>query len=293
MDFGKALTFITEDPRWQQKLAIGAGLVIVSTVLSVVLIGILGFLILMGYCVRLLQNVRDGEPYPLPEWDQWGDDLVRGLKLFVIAIVWALPLLIVFIPAMLGIALANADSGNAAAFVGNVLFSCGVCLTLLYSLLITVVEPGFTIAFARDEQISSGLQIRQIWDWTQEHLGQALIVALVVMVAGFVIGLVGVIAGTLLCLIGLVITLPLAILVISLFTYHLYGQLAYAYPTDGGRYEPITPVTPPSEMAPGLAPEDVPPASSTPEYPGSGITESPTPPTPPSTPPEAPSTNPE
>ena len=31
--------------------------------------------------MRLLQNVRDGETYPMPEWDQWGEDLTRGFKL--------------------------------------------------------------------------------------------------------------------------------------------------------------------------------------------------------------------
>lgn len=293
MDFGKALTFIMEDPRWQQKIAIGTGLVIVSSVLSVVLIGVLGFLILMGYCVRLLQNVRDGQPYPLPEWDQWGDDLVRGLKLFVVMLVWSLPALVLTIPTVIGSTLLDPGSGDAAEFVGSVLLICGSCLVFLYALFLAVATPGFTIAFARDEQISSGLQFRQIWDWTQDHLGQVVIVAVIAMVAGFVIGLVGAIAGALLCLIGLIVTVPLASLVTYLYIYHLYGQLAYAYPMGGGRYEPLTPVTPPSEMAPGVTPVDVPPAPSTPEYPGSGITESPTPPTPPATPLPPPSTPPE
>ena len=60
MDIGKALTFFTEDERWVEKMAIGTGVAVVSLVLSPVLIGIVGFLIIAGYSVRLLQHVRDG-----------------------------------------------------------------------------------------------------------------------------------------------------------------------------------------------------------------------------------------
>ena len=38
MDYGKALTFITEDERWKEKIAIGVGVVLLSSVLTIVLI---------------------------------------------------------------------------------------------------------------------------------------------------------------------------------------------------------------------------------------------------------------
>jgi hypothetical protein len=290
MDFGKALTFITEDPRWQQKIAIGVGLILVSTLLTFVLIGVIGFLILLGYSVRLLQNVRDGQPYPLPEWDQWGEDLTRGFKLCVVTIVWGLPILIFTVPLGIGGALMDPNSGDAGLFLGNILVVCGGCLAALYGLFLTIMTPGISIAFARDEQITSGLQFSEIWVWTQEHLGQVILVALIGLVAAFIINLVGGIAGALLCLVGLIVTLPLASLVTSIYTYHLYGQLAYAYPFGGSRIEPLVPITPPSEMAPGVAPiapitpippSEEPPVSTTGEYPGSGIDDSTTTPPPP------------
>ena len=75
MDYAKALTFLWEDPRWKEKVAIGTGVMLVSGLLMPVLIGFVGILIVMGYGVRVLQNVRDGNQYPLPEWDQWSEDL--------------------------------------------------------------------------------------------------------------------------------------------------------------------------------------------------------------------------
>lgn len=280
MDYGKALSFITEDPRWQQKIAIGIGVIIVSTLLSFVLIGIVGFLIVMGYCIRLLQNVRDGEPYPLPEWDQWGDDLTRGFKLFIVSLVWSLPILIFTVPTGIGSALVDNTRSDAGEFFGSILLICGGCLSALYGLFLAIVMPGYTIGFSRDEQINSGLRFRDIWGWTMANLSDVLMVAIIYLVASLAFGLLGAISGVLLCIVGLIITIPLATLVTYLFQHHLYGQLAYAHPLGGGNVA-VYPITPASEMAPGVSP--VPPVeepgvSSTGEYPGSGIDETLAPP---------------
>jgi hypothetical protein len=161
MEISKSISFITEDPRWQQKLMIGTGVIIGSAVLSVVFIGIIGFIIFAGYCVRLLQNVRDGVPYPLPEWDQWGEDLARGFKLIIATLVWGLPMLILVIPSIIGSAMTESRS-DGAQFMGSMLLICGSCLTMIYGLLLAAVTPGISIAFAKDEQITSALQFRQI-----------------------------------------------------------------------------------------------------------------------------------
>jgi hypothetical protein len=278
MEISKSISFITEDPRWQQKLMIGTGLIIASTVFSVVLIGIIGFIIFAGYCVRLLQNVRDGQPYPLPEWDQWGEDLARGFKLVIATLVWALPIIILMIPTIIGGAMSDSRS-DGAQFIGAMLLICGNCLTILYALLLTVATPGISIAFAQDEQITSALQFREIIAWTQANIGQVLVVTLVYIAASIALSLVGAIVGALLCLVGLIITLPLATLLTGLVQYHLYGQLAYSYPYPVGRgpVDPtLTAYTPAEEMEPGVTPlvppagTDVPVADST-DYPDSGV----------------------
>lgn len=289
MEISKSISFITEDPRWQQKLLIGTGLVIGSTVLSVVLIGIVGFIILAGYCVRLLQNVRDGQPYPLPEWDQWGEDLARGFKLFVATLVWALPILILVIPSVIGSAMSSSRS-EGTQFVGAMLLICGSCLTMIYGLLLAVASPGISIAYAKDEQITSGLQFREILAWTQANIGQVLVATLVYIAASIALSLIGSIVGVLLCVIGLIITIPLATLLTSLFQYHLYGQLAQAYPYPGAGTKGMSSgstelmaYTPPTDMAPGVTPT-VPyttsdaPVSETPDYPDSGVDNPPPPP---------------
>lgn len=261
MEISKSISYITEDPRWQQKLLIGTGVIIASTVLSVVIIGIIGYIIFAGYCIRLLQNVRDRQMYPLPEWDQWGEDLSRGFKVVIASLVWAIPVIVLMIPSLIGGALAGGRS-DTGQFVGSMLLICGNCLSFLYALLLALVAPGISIAFARNEEITSGLQFREIIAWTQANIGQVLIVTLVVLAASFALTLIGSIVGTILCIVGLVITVPLSILLAGLFQYHLYGQLAlnYPYPVGsssgpiGGIDPTLTAYTPSNEMAPGVTP---------------------------------------
>ena len=225
MDIAKALTFITEDERWLEKLAIGVGIVLISSFLAPVLIGLLGFFIVAGYAIRLLQNVRDGQPRPLPEWNQWSEDFVRGLKIAIVTLIWALPIFVVVVPMGVGAALADSGREVAEIFGGLILFG-SLSLTVLYGLVVAFLTPGFTIAFARDEEIRSGLQLTEIWQWTQQHLGQVLLIGIVYLAASFALGLVAMLTGLLLCGVGLLVTMPLSTLVIMLFQHHLYGQLA-------------------------------------------------------------------
>jgi hypothetical protein len=252
MDIGRALTFFTEEERWIEKTAIGALVILLSSLMSFVLIGVLGFFIVMGYSVRLMRNVQQGVRPVLPEWDQWGEDLVRGLKLFAVQFVWALPIILVVLPILFGAAIAENSRGAGETF-GVLLILCGSCLSVLYGLFVALMQPGFTIAFARDEQISSGLQFTPIWQWTRTHLSDVVIVAIVYVVGSLIIGTVAGIAGAILCGIGLLVTLPLGQLVIYYFQYHLYGQLdpgvfapgysrAAAYDTGFGT--PSAPVAP-------------------------------------------------
>lgn len=267
MDYAKALTFITEDPRWKEKVAIGAGVVLVSILLSFIAIGFLGFLILAGYSVRLMQNVRDGAAYPLPEWDAWGEDLVRGFKILVVSFVWALPAILFMIP--VGIGGVMADGRGAAETLGGLIIFCGSCLMGLYGVFVALVTPGFTISFASDERVNSGLQFTKIWAWTQRNIGQVVIAAIVIIVASAAISLVGSVVGALLCIIGLIVTLPLAVLVTSLYQYHIYGQLAREFPygdfSGKALIEPPAAWTPEStDLAVTPAQPEVPAAPETP-----------------------------
>lgn len=247
MDIMKAVTFIPEEDRWIEKLAIGVGVILVSSVLSVILIGVLGFFILIGYAIRLMQNVRDGVQPVLPEWNEWGGDLTRGFKYAVVGFVWGLGILLLSIPTFLGAIMTGGDNSFIQG-IGTLIMGVGLCLSILYGIFILLAQPGFTIAFAEDERISSGLALSKIWNWTMANLGQVIIVAISIFIGSFIISSLAGIVGLLLCGVGLLVTTPLAMLITYIFQFHLFGQLAREFPMDGSRPAP----------APAPAPSDAP-----------------------------------
>ncbi len=226
MDIGRALTYFSEDERWVEKTAIGTGLLLISSLLLVALIGALGYFILFGYLVRLLQNVRDDVHPVLPEWDRWGDDLVRGVKLVCVYVVWALPILLVSVPMFIIGVVVSENFRYVDDDIGAIFILCSLCLQFLVGMAFLVFQPGFTIAFAKNETISDGLQVSEIWDWTRENIGNVAIVAILTVIASLIITTVGSIVGLILCVIGAVVTVPLSQLIVYYFQSHLYGQLA-------------------------------------------------------------------
>ena len=226
MDIGRALTYFSDDDRWVEKTAIGTGLLLISSLLLVALIGILGYFILFGYLVRLIQNVRDDAHPVLPEWDQWGDDLVRGVKLAAVYLVWALPIILVSVPLFIIGVVISENMPYRDDDIGTIFGVCALCLQFLFGIAYAVFQPGLTIAYARNENISDGLQVSEIWDWTRDNIGNVVIVAILTVIAGLIIMTVGSIVGLILCIIGTVVTVPLSQLIVYYFQGHLYGQLA-------------------------------------------------------------------
>lgn len=242
MDIGKSFSYIFEDPRWLNKVLIGTAVLIISSLLTPILIGLLGFAIVGGYGLEVLKNVRRGDKYPLPEWrERWGEWLVLGLKLFVVLLIWSLPLILVSIPMSIGFGLL--DQGDSEA-VGGLLAACFGCLTLLWGIVVIVASPAIYIRVAETEDLTDGLQFGRILDFTRQHIGEVIIASIVYVIASFVMGLVGSIVGLLLCLVGLFVTLPAAQFITTLIQSHLYAQIGLGRKPWEAAVEPSYPLAP-------------------------------------------------
>ncbi len=73
MDFGAAFSYMLKDADWVKKLLIGAVFAFFSFLL-------IPGVFLAGYFVKATRNIASGEERPLPEWDNWGDLFVSGIK---------------------------------------------------------------------------------------------------------------------------------------------------------------------------------------------------------------------
>ena len=82
------------------------------------LIPIVNFAV-FGYMASVIKNVVDGLDRPLPDWGDFGDHFVRGLMLFLIGVVYMLPLIfLIYLLAMTG-ALGRESSTLSDAVLRN------------------------------------------------------------------------------------------------------------------------------------------------------------------------------
>jgi len=208
-----------EDESWIKKILIGG---IVS------LVPIVNFAA-MGYVVAVIRNVRDGRPTPLPEWDQFGQMWMSGLWLFVIFLVYMIPIII--LACISGIATAamggaldagtvagNAPVGEAIGGTMGIVGTCLSCLMGLWGLVIGVLSPAIVIRFAETGQFSSAFQFGEVFNIAKVNVGSYLIVLVLLWVAIYIISPLGLIA----CVVGIIFTTFYAYLIAG----NLLGQLA-------------------------------------------------------------------
>jgi hypothetical protein len=223
MDFGKAFTYMFEDPDWLRKLGIGTLIGLLAIIFTPVLIGLVPLIMLMGYSLDVLRNVMEEKTHPLPEWEDWGGFLSRGFKLFAAFLVWLLPLIIVAIP--LGIGSAIADSGGGAEAFGVLLIICGSCLSILWGLFVAVLSPAIYTQVARTGKFRSAFELSKVWAFTRDNIGNVIIAILLTIVAGFIASIIAGL-GVIAIGIGLLVTIPFSMLWQLLVEAHLYGQIA-------------------------------------------------------------------
>ena len=226
MDIGKSFTYVFDDEEWVSKLLIAA----VITLVSPIGLGI-PLLLLLGYTVQIVRNVRRGDPRPLPMWDNLGDKFREGLLLFVGFLVYSLPLILLVCPL---IVIASVTSDNGSPQGGLVaLAACFGCLAFLWILVVAIVSPALYVRFAETGELGAFFRFGDIISFTTSNIGPIVIVVLMGWVASIVAGIVGLV----LCLVGSFVTSHWAALVMA----HLYSQVAM---------KPVVPPTPPAPPEP-------------------------------------------
>jgi len=206
VNFGKAFTYIFDDEQWFDKL-------IVPILVS--LIPVIGQLAFTGYTLRTIKNVVQNEIRPLPRFN-FGEDLGRGFRFFLIGLVYAIPIFIItgimLIPTM---ALNNNDSiGGFGIFV---MLICGL-LFFVYALFLAIFEPIAMANFAVKDTFASAFEWGNFFKRLGNNFSAWLLVFAGMLIAGFISPL-----GSIILFIGVILTTTYSQLMVA----HLTGQ-AYA-----------------------------------------------------------------
>ena len=176
------LAYMFKDANWVSKILVGA------------LIGIVPVLnfATAGYAVQTTRNIRDDQE-PLPGWSgNLGKFFMEGLKLFVIGILYSIP---IWILSLILIPLFSSDSGAAVAL--GVLIGL---VELAFVLLLVFWFQGVIVNFANKGTIGSGFAIGAIWGIIRQNMGRMLVTLGVAFLAMIIVGVVGGILQIIPCL---------------------------------------------------------------------------------------------
>ena len=183
------IAFPFDDPKWKQKLAVGLAFVIAGF-----LIPILPFLFIAGYMAQLMRSVIDAPGRPsLPEWADWGEMLLRGLRVTASWLIAFFPSIILFVIGYLimmapALALDSAEMGDAelgrlvmlqfgGLAVGMLLFGLGMLLLLGLAFFL----PGAITHVVATDRFGALFQFSQWWPIMRANLAGFLLADLLVI----------------------------------------------------------------------------------------------------------------
>ena len=205
MNFTLSFSFMFQDKAWFNKIALPA---------LCMLIPIVGWLIVLGWALKITKNVIAGIEQPLPDLD-FGKDLLRGFFASLIGLIYSLP---VSILSSLSTWIGNwfyFDNEVASIFIAFVTASIGL-LTFVLGVFSSFLTLAAIANYVAKDDFGAAFRFSDVFASLKKKIGDWLIVAVGMLLA------LGIIAplGTIACIIGVVITLTYGLAVSG----HLLGQ---------------------------------------------------------------------
>ena len=196
IDFGRAFTFVGEDPEWLKKLLIGGAFTFACALL-------VGIPFVLGYFSRTLRNVVAQASPTLPEWDDLSGLFEEGLRLTAVYLVYLLGVLVVLgvlVAVALLPVLATSGSGRPsdalAAFSALGVFALYGIL-MLVSLALAVYLPAALARAALRGNVSDGFAWRENLEFIRVNLANYALTLVSYLIASFLGQF-----GILLCCVG-------------------------------------------------------------------------------------------
>jgi hypothetical protein len=135
-----------------------------------------------GYVVRIYRGIT-----PAPDFDDWGQLFLDGLKVTIVTLLWLLPVLIVTL-VFFGVAIGVGVSGgtdSTGLIVGLVLLA--LLLVLIAGLIVALFLPMGVVRFARTGSISEALRFSMIAELIGKIGWGRYIIALIILLVAIII----------------------------------------------------------------------------------------------------------
>ncbi len=243
----KSFTFPFKDLKWGNKALIGSVLTLAGYVIPII-----PTLFVLGYIVRLMRHTIDTGEAALPEWDDWGDLVLKGIYYLIVFLVYILPGLVLLASAAMtffaGVAVSGwsgADGlahgarpwfGTFGAF--STIMAISMFLLSLIALLAGWLAAPIAVArLAATDNLGAAFELDQVWRIIRIQLGDFAVVWAVSLGLSYAMGIVLAIMYYTVCLCLLIpfVSAPFSfykrVFRMTLFAQIYRGSLAALTPT--------------------------------------------------------------
>lgn len=238
MDIGKAFSYVFEDEKWLTKVLIGGLLVWIPIVNFAVI----------GYSLKISENVARGVERPLPEWSDFGDLFMRGLYYIIITLVYSIPIILLvcvgggILGALTGAASAAAESSDSVGAAGGAALGLGLILfylvIIVLGLLTSLLVYPAVARYVATGQLSEAFKFGEVFKMFRSAPGTWIILLLVAILASFIGSLGGIACG-----VGALFTLVYARMIDG----HALGQVIIQQGLGSpAAVSPVSPYIPPA-----------------------------------------------
>ncbi len=229
------LAFPFQDADWKNKFLIGSLIVLAGFAIP-----LLPFCFVYGYMVQIMRHiiVEKGEAW-LPEWDDWGKLFVDGLKLLGVALIYTLPVMvlffigfIIFFLPFLGIpvvAAAGEDNGGAAGPIFALITMAGMVgffvlfgLGMILSMVIGVVMPAIMGHVVATDDFGAAFHMREWWAIFRANLSGFLMAYVTIILISIVLSSVFML---LYCTIIFICLAPIIMAPVTVYITVIYGVI--------------------------------------------------------------------
>ncbi len=222
MEYGKAFTFPQQDTDWIKKVAIAGGIMFAGLAFFWLLLipVIAAGLLLSGYGLEITRRVIAGESNLLPEWTDFGGLVKKGFSVFVVQLVYALPIIVlalcITVPYIAASVTAGSDTAGTMMTIASVVSACCSCVIAIYAIFMAMLMPAAIGKLAATGEIGPALRVAEVVALVRAKPAMFLIVALLASLAYSILSSI----GSAICGIGTPFGIAYAIIAAS----HLYGQ---------------------------------------------------------------------
>jgi hypothetical protein len=177
----RALTFFFEDPEWIPKLAVGTLFAFLSPFL-------IGAVLVVGYAVSLARRVREDRFPFLPEWDDFQEIFLDGLRGMAVALAHKLPLVLLGVLVLLALA-GGVYLGREAEefmFLGLPALFGGFVVVFVLGLSVLVYLPAAMVRLIQTDRVVAAFDVLANVDFIRAHLTRYALGLLAIVLAGVV-----------------------------------------------------------------------------------------------------------